>query len=82
MQQEFGATRNSSLGLGQSGPQLRSAALSKSASRLSGERITPRRDPATDDRMRMIRVMIESAEKMMVRLGIVVPAAESLPAQA
>lgn len=80
MQQGFNAPRNSASGLVHNGHQLRSSALAKTASKLSNERVTPRRDPATDERMRMVRVMLDSAEKMMFRLGITVPVA--LPTQA
>lgn len=79
MQQGFEGSRGSAMDTARGGMQLRSSALARSAVRLSGERVTARRDPATDDRMRMIRVMLDSAEKMMVRLGIALP--EPVPAQ-
>ncbi len=79
MYQGFNTPRNSVVGLVHTSPPTRSSALARTASKLSGD-APGRRDPATDDRLRMVRVMLASAEKMMSRLGIVVP--EPLPAQA
>jgi hypothetical protein len=58
------------IGMGRPTSGLRSAALERSANRLAARRFTERRDAVLDDRGRMIKVMMQSVETMLLRLGI------------
>ncbi|MBM3273839.1 MAG: hypothetical protein FJZ00_01705 [Candidatus Sericytochromatia bacterium] len=63
MQQGHHSSRNSSSGFnGTLAGKLAAPAVS---------RVTSRRDPESDDRVRMIRVMMQAVDKMMTRMGIV-----------
>ncbi len=77
MQQGLQGGRTSAIGLNNLGAPGK-ALPARPGSRVPNGRVTARRDPADSDQARMIRVMMQAVDKMMGRLGILVP--ETLPA--
>jgi hypothetical protein len=65
MQQGLPSPRHSSIGL--------NGTLAGKLAAPAATRVTSRRDPESDDRVRMIRVMMQAIDKMMTRMGIVPP---------
>jgi hypothetical protein len=77
MQQGLHGGRTSAIGLNNLVAPER-AVPARPGIRVAGGRVTTRRDPADSDHARMLRVMMQSVDKMMGRLGIL--ATGSLPA--
>lgn len=65
--------RTSAIGLGNLGAPALTVRPAAPGSRV-GARLTARRDPADCDQVRMVRVMMDAVDKMIARLGILVPA--------
>jgi len=75
MQQGVQSGRTSAIGLNNLvGPER--AVPARPGSRIGGTRVTARRDDADSDHARMLRVMMQSVEKMMNRLGILAPGSQ------